>query len=433
MTYSPLFPQQRQPVLQPFWIATIASVAFHGLLWINIPIRSSSSRPSLDTVDLVELTPEQLERLPNLNSPSQLTLPPINPETWQQQPLPNPPGNPSANSPSVENPSSFVLPPPRASLELPPPPVLQLPPISSTLPYREPLVIPTLPPPPPPNPPVYDDANPLPVLPPEDLDLEINRLARDREEEMEIPPEPTEEEREPTGEEPEPTSAPTPGILPDRIPEAAIADLRRRQERYRQQAEASENPEPQETPEPESSPVAAVPPEEETSEAETPEAETSEEETSEEETLEPEATPEPDDPLLADIQALREAIAYNPEGTSQEEATAALESWISNLPSRYKDNGNTSLWQQQDIEVPLPELACRSQLQGRATIGVLVNPEGEIVQEANLIQSTGYALLNQAALEAVETQGFEATEEHQLYLLNVTFEPLESCSPSPST
>jgi TonB family protein len=176
--------------------------------------------------------------------------------------------------------------------------------------------------------------------------------------------------------------------------------------------------------------VAAVPPEEETPEEETPAEAESSLVTAlppEKETPEPEATPEPDDPLLAEIQALREAIAYNPEGTSQEEATAALESWINNLPGRYKNNSNTSLWQQKEIEVPLPELACRSQLQGRATIGVLVNPEGEIIREANLIQSTGYALLNQAALEAVEAQVFEATEQHQLYLLNVTFEPLDTC------
>jgi TonB family protein len=247
---------------------------------------------------------------------------------------------------------------------------------------------------------VYDDANPLPVLPPQDLDLEINRLARNPEEETEPPPPP-----EPTGEEQEPLEETEPGVLPDRIPEAAIADLRRRQEQYRQQAEASENPEPEETPEPESSPVAAVPPEEE--------------------------TPEPDDPLLAEIQALREAIAYNPEGTSQEEATAALESWINTIPARYKNNGNSSLWQQQEIELPLPELACRYQLQGRAIIGVLVNPEGEIIREVNLIQSTGYAILNQAALEAVKNQSFEPTETSQLYLLKVTFEPLESCTPSP--
>ncbi|MDJ1176199.1 energy transducer TonB [Roseofilum capinflatum] len=423
MTYSPLFPQQRQPALQPFWIATIASVAFHGLLWINIPIRSGSPRPSLDAVDLVELTPEQLERLPNLNSPSQLTLPPINPEAWQQQPLPNPPGNPSANSSSAENPSSFVLPPPRASLELPPPPVLQLPPISSTPPYREPLVIPTLPPPPPSSPPVYDDANPLPVLPPSDLDLEINRLAENPEENTETssppqPPEPTGEEEQPEPEEP--------GVLPDSIPEAAIADLRRRQEQYRQQAEASENPE-EEIPEPESSPVAAVPPEEEIPE---PESSPVTALPPEEETPEPEATPEPDDPLLAEIQALREAIAYNPEGTSDQEATAALESWFNNIPDRYKNEDNTSGWKQKELNVPLPELACRSQLQGRATIGVLVNPEGEIIREAKLIQSTGYAILNEAALQSVRSYAFEPTEIHQLYLIEVIFEPLDSCSAS---
>ena len=399
MTYSPLFPQQRQPVLQPFWIATIASVAFHGLLWINIPTRSGNSRTSLNTVDLVELTPEQLERLPNLNSPSQLTLPPINPEAWQpQQPIANAPGNSSVNSSSAGNPSSFVLPPPRASLELPPPPVLQLPPISSNSPYREPLVIPTLPPPPPANPPVYDDANPLPILPPSDLDLEINRLADNPEEDIAtpLPPEPL----EPIGE--EPPEETEPGVLPSRIPEAAIADLRRRQEKYRQQETESED-----TPEPQSSPVAALPPEDEIPESE--------------------ATPEPDDPLLAEIQALREAIVYDPQGTSQEEATATLESWISNLPNRYKNNSNSSLWQQQDIEVPLPVLACRNQLQGRATIGVVVDPEGEIVQEAQLIQSTGYGILNEAALEAVRAKVFELTDDPQLYLLKITFEPLDTC------
>ncbi len=375
MTDSSFLPASPQPMIQPFWIALMVSVGFHGLLWITLPTRMGEPRAPIDTVDLVELTPEQLQRLPNLNSSPPLNLPPLNPQAWQLPPAP-----PS----SIDSPSTLSLPSPRIALELPPPPILQLPPLPSPLSYREPPPLPSLPPPPPSAPPTYNDANPLPTLPPEEVDVDLNRLAQELPENT-LPSEPLEGE---------PPVNSTPAPLPDSIPEAAIADLRRRQEKYQQPAETPENSESREIAE-------IYPP--------TP---------ADRDTL-PEG-----DRLLADLQALRDQITYNPEGTTPTEAAAILEPWFAKI----RENHTDLLWQPQDLAVPLPALACRYQIQGQGSIGALVDAEANLVGEPALIQSTGYPLLNEAALEAVRTHSFENTGTHQVYLLRIIFEPSESCN-----
>ncbi|MBV8885308.1 MAG: hypothetical protein JO235_15115 [Chroococcidiopsidaceae cyanobacterium CP_BM_RX_35] len=112
-----------KPLRQPIALAALGSLGIHGLLWAILPILPLASKPSAvqqpPTVGLVELTPAEQGRLPQLTqsppankqlSDSQLRLP----ESSVPPPLP---------------PESSVLPP------LPPP----LPPESSVLPPLPPL------------------------------------------------------------------------------------------------------------------------------------------------------------------------------------------------------------------------------------------------------------------------------------------------------
>jgi hypothetical protein len=94
-----------QTLRQPPWLGTFASIGVHGLLWVVLPILPiSSNTPEQErrTVQLVELTPEELGRVPQFTQPQNLfpnnpiqgnILPPSSPLT-QPAPLP-PPIDPS--------------------------------------------------------------------------------------------------------------------------------------------------------------------------------------------------------------------------------------------------------------------------------------------------------------------------------------------------
>ncbi|MGB3512690.1 MAG: hypothetical protein WBA93_26425, partial [Microcoleaceae cyanobacterium] len=94
---------------QPIWIALIASVGIHAILGINLPRLSLFSEQAKlpPTVGLVELTPEQLERLPQPEEP-EITF-----STIPTSPTPN--LSPAAPTPADQLPSTSISP----SLEIP--------------------------------------------------------------------------------------------------------------------------------------------------------------------------------------------------------------------------------------------------------------------------------------------------------------------------
>ncbi len=103
--------------------AFLASLGIHGLLWVVLPVLPFDSKPVESqlqrTVGLIELTPAEQSRLPQVST--QVTIPPV-----ATQPSVLPPLPPSSLPPSV-------LPP------LPPPPVLNLPPAGVPPVYNYPL------------------------------------------------------------------------------------------------------------------------------------------------------------------------------------------------------------------------------------------------------------------------------------------------------
>jgi len=134
MSYSTMLQSLPAPLRsllhEPTYIAAIASVGVHGLLWVVLPhLPLSAGQPTeaeiQRQVGLVELTPEELARVPQFDAQANLPipnapLPPADagrlPQEFSITPLPS--------SPPLVLPPSFYIPPPApaASPQPPPPP-----------------------------------------------------------------------------------------------------------------------------------------------------------------------------------------------------------------------------------------------------------------------------------------------------------------------
>ncbi len=130
------------------------------------------------------------------------------------------------------------------------------------------------------------------------------------------------------------------------------------------------------------------------------------------------ATPEPD-------------LTYNPTDTSPIEATARTAAWLSAAQAA-TGQGGLAWTIKRDIPAPYPLLACP--LGGKVILGVAVDPQGHLVDSSSfgpqIIQSSGYDILNQAALAAVRHYEFSATGAYQLFLVAFDFVAPSSCSSS---
>ena len=119
--------------------AALASLGIHGLLGVVLPVLPFDSKPVESqlqrTVGLIELTPAEQSRLPQVSS-SQVTIPPVATLPSGLPPLPPASSLPPDVLPPLPPASSLppgVLPP------LPPPPVLNLPPSGVPPVYNYPL------------------------------------------------------------------------------------------------------------------------------------------------------------------------------------------------------------------------------------------------------------------------------------------------------
>ncbi|NJL89102.1 MAG: TonB family protein [Coleofasciculaceae cyanobacterium SM2_1_6] len=94
--------------------------------------------------------------------------------------------------------------------------------------------------------------------------------------------------------------------------------------------------------------------------------------------------------------------------------------------------GNEALLQkdrqmQLTLEVPYPSAACGPQLGGTAILGVILNEEGKISKGPAILQSSGYEIFNQAAIEAAKV--YTQFTPAKVYIITVPFayKP-EACS-----
>jgi outer membrane biosynthesis protein TonB len=144
------------------------------------------------------------------------------------------------------------------------------------------------------------------------------------------------------------------------------------------------------------------------------------------------ATPDSgDEPLpsaVSEIQALqeqyRDRYAYNPAGTSVEEAQALLTDILVEMRSA---TGQADLLPETGIQVKLafPDPVCPRNASGIAIVA-LVDAQGYLI-ESRLIRSSGYEVLDQQALENVNQRSFssQANGRYTLYQYLLSFADLD--------
>lgn len=105
------------------------------------------------------------------------------------------------------------------------------------------------------------------------------------------------------------------------------------------------------------------------------------------------------------------------QGTPQENANqtpAEIQKWQAQVQTLLKDAEFAPDVEKELPTLPYPQAACEGKYEGTAVVGAVFNPEGQLVAEGDqgltanpeLLESSGYPVLNQAAIAAV--QGFGA-------------------------
>jgi len=132
---------------------------------------------------------------------------------------------------------------------------------------------------------------------------------------------------------------------------------------------------------------------------------------------------------IATLRQLQQKFAYNPAGTTPAEALASIQAWLD--ASKKAASNPELLWEPKRITASYPDAASRIGLDKNATdatVGVLVDPEGKISSQPETIESTGYALLNDIAMDAASSYDFAASGEYKAYLLEIKFSHSDSCA-----
>ncbi|MFN4278897.1 energy transducer TonB [Thermosynechococcus sp.] len=138
-------------------------------------------------------------------------------------------------------------------------------------------------------------------------------------------------------------------------------------------------------------------------------------------------------PELASPTPTPESTPEEPAATTEGEAAAALSRWF-NQTRLTLNTGNLQVNLAQRITDFYPQEACGDRLQGETTVALVVTPQGQLLavnaapetgllsRNPQIIRSSGSALLDQAALERVRQQSFEATGQYQALAITFAFE-----------
>ncbi len=89
--------------------------------------------------------------------------------------------------------------------------------------------------------------------------------------------------------------------------------------------------------------------------------------------------------------------------------------------------GEDSLTQPKAISNVYPEAACEQKLEGKATVGVLVSPDGTISKGPKLLLESGSPMLDETALDAVRKESFSSSDDSKLYQYEFNFDS-SNCS-----
>lgn len=147
------------------------------------------------------------------------------------------------------------------------------------------------------------------------------------------------------------------------------------------------------------------------------------------------ATTPPTPPVVARNDQLLAATRYNPEGTNfREVQTTLLGNWFKGLSEKgiteEPELVNVRRLQDPKLEKPIPELpyplsfALNHFKQHPAVVIVLVGKDGKPIGRPEILGSTGYPILNEAAIREVEkTKSYEPSERVRAYLYEFQFKP----------
>lgn len=138
------------------------------------------------------------------------------------------------------------------------------------------------------------------------------------------------------------------------------------------------------------------------------------------------AEPEPipaqrEDNLIASVQAKARLLKYDKSNTTPQEAEANYQTWIA---WQEHDNPQEMAWQG---NYPLD--GCIKKIEGTTTYGVLVNPDGQVIN-LHLIQSAGYPLLNEKASQQIDAYNFGISTDIKAYLVTIKFTYDDNVCPS---
>jgi hypothetical protein len=129
------------------------------------------------------------------------------------------------------------------------------------------------------------------------------------------------------------------------------------------------------------------------------------------------ANPDPNAEQQSAINRLIAQYRFDPADTSEGDAASNRSSWLAEAQTKV---GEATL-QQADVTIPMDAniRLCVDNPPVDAAIGVLVGPDGKRIGDPVLLRSTGYERLNQAALQSIGGQSFEASDAPTAYAINI--------------
>ncbi|MFM7447066.1 MAG: hypothetical protein ACKO24_00525 [Leptolyngbyaceae cyanobacterium] len=124
--------------------------------------------------------------------------------------------------------------------------------------------------------------------------------------------------------------------------------------------------------------------------------------------------------------------SFNKANTTEGEFNQNITQLTETAKEIAQDNIDSEWNRQKEITDLYPRDACPSKAKGVTWIGAIFNPEGKLEKKPALLLSSGYAGLDQAALQYVEQQSFKSSEKYQAVIFPFKFEYSESvCAAEP--
>ncbi|NJO11207.1 MAG: hypothetical protein HC873_17935 [Leptolyngbyaceae cyanobacterium SL_1_1] len=126
----------------------------------------------------------------------------------------------------------------------------------------------------------------------------------------------------------------------------------------------------------------------------------------------------PSDLLRSELEAFQSAYTYSEAETSEAAAETALANWVTSVKENLEIT-ELPLLPPIEIAITYPLRICLPVAPTAAKVGVLVSPNGEIASDPVLLKSTGYAGLNQKALQVTDTAEYSAGAAYRAYRFDV--------------